>query len=104
MIYYETSKIATNLMLALDISRKLSNIDIEKRIDLIIVYIAKKGPLTKNSVFCNNIWRSISIHDELLRDKVKTSIHYNNLINHFNSIDKNTDNSIYLNIIDILKK
>jgi hypothetical protein len=104
MFHYE-QKAQTELsyLLALDISRKINNIDIDKRIDLLIDYTSKKGTLTKNSVFCNNIWRLISSHDELLREKVKTSIHYNNLINHFNSIYKNKDGSIHLNIIEKLK-
>lgn len=88
--------------LALDISRKINKIDIDKRIDLMIEYTAKKGHLTKDSMFFNNIWIMISIHEELLKNKIEKSSHYTNLVNHFNSMYKNEDGSTNLKVIEII--
>jgi len=88
--------------LALDISRKINKIDIDKRIDLMIDYTAKTGHLTKDSMFFNNIWIMISIHEELLKNKIEKSSHYTNLVNHFNSVYKNEDGSTNLKVIEII--
>jgi hypothetical protein len=83
MIHYETSKIATNLMLALDISRKLSNIEIDKQIDLLIDLTQEKSEFTKDSVFYNNLWRkilSVDSHRNLLIKKLKIIEHSDDVI------------------------
>lgn len=101
MIHYEEKVTFSQFyyFLALDISRKINKIDIDKRIDLMIDYTAKKGQLTKNSIFFNNIWIMISIHEELLKNKIEKSNHHTNLVNHFNSMYKNEDGSTNLKII-----
>lgn len=106
MIHYEEKVECSQFyyFLASDISRKINNIDIDKRIDLMIEYTAKKGQLTIKSMFYNNLWRIISIHEELLKNKIKQSRHYSHLINHFKIMYKNEDGSINLKIIEIINK
>lgn len=104
MIHYEEKVDFSQFyyLLASDISRKINKIDIDKRIDLMIAYTAKKGELTIKSIFYNNLWRIISIHDELLKNKIEQSSHYSYLINHFNIMYKNEDDSTNLKVIEII--
>lgn len=104
MLHYE-KKIQDDknyYFLALSISQKISNIDINNRIDLLIEYTANNSQITKKSMFHNILWIKASIHGEMLRSKIKKSAHYNTLVDHFNSIYKHEDGSINITIIETI--
>lgn len=104
MLHYE-KKIQDDknyYFLGLSISQKISNIDINNRIDLLIEYTANNSQITKESMFHNILWIKASIYGEILRAKIKKSSHYNTLVDHFNSIYKHEDGSINIRIIETI--
>lgn len=84
-----------------DISKKLSNIEIDKKIELLIKLKQEKSEFTKDSVFYNNLWHkilSVDSHRNLLIKKLKISEHSDNVIAYLIIIEKYKDGENCLNI------